>query len=92
MVDKYVLGIDEFKPEEYGVARKFFVLWTFLTVFYLLYFTLCPLVYHFLYTKRDAEKEQRRGVELARGQGPGAQRDQAQRVVHLRHGGHDRAV
>ena len=56
VVDKYILGIDEFKPEEYGVARKFFVLWTFLTVFtYLLYFTLCPLVYHFLYTKRDAE-------------------------------------
>ena len=41
VVDKYVLGVDEFKPEEYGLLRKFLVLWVFLTVFtYLLYFTL----------------------------------------------------
>jgi|TARA_B100001540_G_C15790167_1_gene635045 lathosterol oxidase len=58
VVDKYVLGVDEFKPEEYGLLRKFLVLWVFLTVFtYLLYFTLCPLVYHFLYARRDENGE-----------------------------------
>mgnify|MGYP000656599358 FL=1 len=55
LVDKLVLGVDEFKPETYSITRKFLVLWSFLTLFtYVLYFTLCPALFYVLYTKRDA--------------------------------------
>ena len=55
LVDRYLFGLDEFRPEAYGIMRKFLVLWTFLTIFtFLLYFSLCPLVYYLLYTRRDA--------------------------------------
>ena len=58
VVDKYILGVDDFRPEEYSVGRKFAVLWAFLTFFtYLLYFTLCPVMYHFLFRKRDENGE-----------------------------------
>ena len=54
VVDKLILGVDEFKPEEYSVGRKFLVLWVFLTIFtLLLYFTLCPLTYYLFYKKKD---------------------------------------
>lgn len=53
VVDKLILGVDEFKPEEYTMGRKFLVLWVFLTIFtYLLYFTLCPLLYWLFFTKK----------------------------------------
>lgn len=54
IVDKLILGVDEFRPEEYTVGRKFLVLWVFLTIFTLiLYFTLCPLTYWLFYKRRD---------------------------------------
>mmetsp|Transcript_12455 Transcript_12455/g.50036 ORF Transcript_12455/g.50036 Transcript_12455/m.50036 type:complete len:288 (+) Transcript_12455:121-984(+) len=54
VVDRYIFGLHQFEPEEYTLIRKFTVLWLFLTVFtFLLYFTLCPLLYYFYYLKRN---------------------------------------
>ena len=58
VVDRLILGVQEFKPHEYSLKRRFFVLWSFLTVFtYLLYFTLCPLLYWLLYKRRNDKGE-----------------------------------
>ena len=58
VVDKLILGVDEFKPEEYTVGRKFLVLWVFLTIFtLLLYFTLCPLSYWLFYKRKNNKEE-----------------------------------
>jgi lathosterol oxidase len=63
LVDKLILGVDEFRPEEYTVARKFFVMWMFLTVFtLLLYFTLCPLSYWLFFTKKKGAGEAERNA------------------------------
>ena len=56
LVDRYLFGLDEFRPEAYSIGRKFIVMWTFLTIFtLLLYFSLCPLVYYLLYTRRKPD-------------------------------------
>lgn len=56
VVDKLILGVDEFRPEEYSVGRKFFVLWVFLSIFtHLLYFTLCPLSYWLFYKRKQKD-------------------------------------
>eukprot|EP00227_Mantoniella_beaufortii_P007664 CAMPEP_0197592276 /NCGR_PEP_ID=MMETSP1326-20131121/14996_1 /TAXON_ID=1155430 /ORGANISM="Genus nov. species nov., Strain RCC2288" /LENGTH=300 /DNA_ID=CAMNT_0043157959 /DNA_START=197 /DNA_END=1099 /DNA_ORIENTATION=+ len=56
VVDKLILGVDEFRPETYSLARKFFVLWVLLTVFTLaLYFTLCPLTYWLFYKRKNSK-------------------------------------
>ncbi|EEH59805.1 uncharacterized protein MICPUCDRAFT_55427 [Micromonas pusilla CCMP1545] len=56
IVDRLILGVTDFRPDEYSIGRKFLVLWSFLTLFtFLLYFTLCPLVFTFLYLRRDSK-------------------------------------
>ena len=51
-----ILGVEEYNPSEYSLARKFFVMWVFLTIFtLLLYFMLCPLTYYLFYQRRDKD-------------------------------------
>ena len=60
LIDRYALGVtkagDAYDPSRYSMARKFTVMWAFLTFFtYALYFTLCPLSYWWNFKRKNAE-------------------------------------
>ena len=87
LIDRYVLGVtkagDAYDPSRYSMARKFTVMWAFLTFFtYALYFTLCPLSYWWNFKRKNAEGKNKAKWLGREGKDQVKKRDRALGVVH----------